>query len=674
MPYLLMLVFVGLPLLAVQPIPAALDAEASPGAGRNWLNTETVGLAPHGNRLFGGFSQWMAPNPTGAELRVKDSANGAWRLVRSYNRLRVLVTRSFLIPAIHNGGKETRVLVFAVSGSPTEAGLVGTLRDDAADVENTWNTPLVDSDIRSIGQQITAEGVFFYAGARPGGIYRGRWNPAGRIDWNKTPEYVIGANTDRVLGIVDCAGTMYASNGNRILRRRPAGAPVSLPQWTVWTTSGPDVSGSANSGWRGPTCSTFQGRPVLLSIFEGGGIVGRFALPAATEASPPAAEPVSEIDLRVRIAAEFGVPASTSVGYVIGAYNELLPVDLGGAAHVFGVEWSWRPQCIAGRTCSQGPWDDAACFFVRRESASGPAYTFHCLDGPDFRRTGTNSRPIRNAQAFVAIRTLQPSPFESNTLLAGGYDCNSVSSEGTAWIARFSSTPLGATTPLALVSAAGYRSDLQAPDSIVSLFGVGLAGGSVAASGSSLALELGGRSVRITDSLGRAVLAPLYFVSPTQINFVVPRGLANGRIRAEVLQSATVLAAAESTLGAVAPGLFTVDGSAGGAPSALLARVPGQGPQEITVLTGPIRFGPASEALALVVYGSGWRNLTSQTNVSARIGNTSLTVQYAGAQSEFPGLDQMNLILPRSLAGSGRQTLSLSVDGVAANSVSVTFQ
>ena len=49
-------------------------------------------------------------------------------------------------------------------------------------------------------------------------------------------------------------------------------------------------------------------------------------------------------------------------------------------------------------------------------------------------------------------------------------------------------------------------------------------------------------------------------------------------------------------------------------------------------------------------------------------------VLYAGAQGELAGLDQVNVALPRALAGRGEVELGLTVDGKAANAVRVRFE
>jgi hypothetical protein len=45
-----------------------------------------------------------------------------------------------------------------------------------------------------------------------------------------------------------------------------------------------------------------------------------------------------------------------------------------------------------------------------------------------------------------------------------------------------------------------------------------------------------------------------------------------------------------------------------------------------------------------------------------------------GAQGDFAGLDQVNIQIPRSLAGRGEVDLILTVDGVAANVVRISIK
>jgi len=49
-------------------------------------------------------------------------------------------------------------------------------------------------------------------------------------------------------------------------------------------------------------------------------------------------------------------------------------------------------------------------------------------------------------------------------------------------------------------------------------------------------------------------------------------------------------------------------------------------------------------------------------------------VLYAGEAPGYPGLDQINVLAPTSLAGRGSVDLTLTVDGKKANTVKLTFK
>jgi uncharacterized protein (TIGR03437 family) len=60
----------------------------------------------------------------------------------------------------------------------------------------------------------------------------------------------------------------------------------------------------------------------------------------------------------------------------------------------------------------------------------------------------------------------------------------------------------------------------------------------------------------------------------------------------------------------------------------------------------------------LILFGTGFDAPTF--GVGAQIGNQDLTASYAGPQTQFPGLDQINILLPKSLAGSGHTFVQLN--------------
>jgi uncharacterized protein (TIGR03437 family) len=83
-------------------------------------------------------------------------------------------------------------------------------------------------------------------------------------------------------------------------------------------------------------------------------------------------------------------------------------------------------------------------------------------------------------------------------------------------------------------------------------------------------------------------------------------------------------------------------------------------------------MGDATDQLYLLLFGTGFRNHSSA--VTATIGGTSANVLYAGAQGTFAGLDQANVRVPSTLAGSGGVNVVLTVDGKTANTVTINVK
>jgi uncharacterized protein (TIGR03437 family) len=130
------------------------------------------------------------------------------------------------------------------------------------------------------------------------------------------------------------------------------------------------------------------------------------------------------------------------------------------------------------------------------------------------------------------------------------------------------------------------------------------------------------------------------------------------------------------------PGLFTFSGNGQGIASGLVFDVPPTGAPETRYLAicsggictpNPVVMS-SSHTYYLELFGTGIQNAKSD-QVSATINGVKIPVMFFGQQAQFPGLDQINLgPLPISLAGSGSVNLILTVNGVAANTVTATFQ
>jgi uncharacterized protein (TIGR03437 family) len=161
--------------------------------------------------------------------------------------------------------------------------------------------------------------------------------------------------------------------------------------------------------------------------------------------------------------------------------------------------------------------------------------------------------------------------------------------------------------------------------------------------------------VTVRDSAGVSRAAPVYYVSPGQINFVVPDGVAAGVAAVTVSHAGAPDVTTTETVAAVAPALFTADASGSGTAAAI-----------------PILVNGVPQYLSL--YGTGIRNRSSLAGVTCTIGGLSVPVLYAGPQPSFAGLDQVNVQLPPSIRGAGAKDVVLTVDGQAANTVQVSIQ
>jgi uncharacterized protein (TIGR03437 family) len=252
------------------------------------------------------------------------------------------------------------------------------------------------------------------------------------------------------------------------------------------------------------------------------------------------------------------------------------------------------------------------------------------------------------------------------------------------WLLLVDSTGAGAAGPLAAVSAASYvPGGSLAPGMIAAAYGDHLAPTVETAPPSGpLPTSLARTSVEIADSRGARFSAPLWFVSPRQINFLVPEQTALGPVTLNVVQDAQVVATGTLRLEAVAPGLFTMNADGRGVPAALAvsAKADGTTSWQYVFNAGceagscqpvPIDLGSGSDQVYLQLYGTGIRGRSALAAVTAGIGGFEAPVEYAGPVAGMSGLDQVNLRLPGILRGSGEVDIVLSVDGRAANTVRV---
>jgi uncharacterized protein (TIGR03437 family) len=285
----------------------------------------------------------------------------------------------------------------------------------------------------------------------------------------------------------------------------------------------------------------------------------------------------------------------------------------------------------------------------------------------------------------------------------------------------------GVPTGVVIVNAASYDS-VVASGSIAALFGSNLTVQTQSATALPLPTMLGGVAVKIG---GR--LAPLFFVSPSQLNLQVPNGVGPGSVSIEVLGvgSSSPLSTGTVMIAESAPGVFTIDSSGRGQASAVNsdytwngnfgllqgARPEMAGSYVAIFATGIGPTVPDGEAAPVdgLAYGTGtttvtvagqpapvlfsglapgfvglWQiniqlptdlptNSATSLRITRNLSSTETTlavtdVLFAGSQDGYVGLDQANIVIPRSLAGRGNVDVVLHVDGVATNTVTINLK
>jgi uncharacterized protein (TIGR03437 family) len=189
-----------------------------------------------------------------------------------------------------------------------------------------------------------------------------------------------------------------------------------------------------------------------------------------------------------------------------------------------------------------------------------------------------------------------------------------------------------------------------APGSLFVVAGSGLAASPATSLQSSAApglqTTLNGVTVTVTVG-GASVACPLYYLSPTQIDAVLPGNTPAGTGTITVSYNGTMSAPAPIVVAQSAFGILTYNGT-------LAAAYDGGN----NLITGANAANPGQ---TIVIYGSGVgadpgnndkvfpQNLNNLTNIplQAYVGGVQATVLYRG-RSQFPGVDQINLTLPSS--------------------------
>jgi uncharacterized protein (TIGR03437 family) len=226
-----------------------------------------------------------------------------------------------------------------------------------------------------------------------------------------------------------------------------------------------------------------------------------------------------------------------------------------------------------------------------------------------------------------------------------------------------------------------------APDSLVSSFGTNLAA-STASAPVPYPTELGGIRVQVIDSAGNSQQAPLLYVSPEQINFLMPSGTAEGPTTINLIGAGGTTGSGMVQNQKVAPALFTANGNGQGVVAATAYRtfIPGTRTAPVAVFqcgTAPgtcasIPIDPGLDApVTITLSATGIKGRSSDAAVTLTIGNSVVpicSITSSDDNGPMPAVDQIIFGLPLNLRGSGEVDVVLTVDGVDSNHARINIQ
>jgi len=509
--------------------------------------------------------------------------------------------------------------------------------------------------------------------------------------------YLGGSLTDFATGIaVDSAGQAYVTGDTNSVNFpvRPGAFQLSLRgKFDAFVTK-------VNAGATALLYSTYLGGSEdddgnSIAVDAGGNVyvTGRTAsnnfptTPGAFQTSLPGSAGAFVTRVQTVTSGATSVFYSTYLGGSGSQQGNGIAADSAGNAYVTGATSSSNFPVTAGafQTIYSGN-TDAFITRVSTLTTGAPTPTYSTYLGGSNLDQGMGIAVDSAGNVYVAGVTTSsnyPTARAFQTAFGGGTGTPPTSgqvSPADGFVAKIS---LGGSATVVTVSAASFAGAMLASESIVAAFGVSLATGVQTATTLPLPTALGGTTVKVRDSAGVERLAPLFFVSPGQVNYQIPPGTLAGLATVVVTSGDGTVTTGTVQITAVAPALFSANNDGQGVAAAVALRVKADGSQSFEpvaqfngtrFVSAPLDLGPESDQVFLILFGTGIRFRSSMTAVTAKIGGVDAPVLFAGPQGGFVGLDQINLAVPRSLIGRGEVDLILTVDGQPSNTVRVNIR
>jgi uncharacterized protein (TIGR03437 family) len=211
-----------------------------------------------------------------------------------------------------------------------------------------------------------------------------------------------------------------------------------------------------------------------------------------------------------------------------------------------------------------------------------------------------------------------------------------------------------------IVNSASLASGPAAPGAVMSLYGVALGSFWESASSTPLPRTLG-HGVKVTID---GVDAPLFYVSPSQVNFQVPFEASAGNLtftREDGFRQTIQLPMQPAN-----PGIYTIKGDGTGP---ALASSVNRGDWTVIYANGLGVVTPG------VPSGAAPDGLSSATNtVTVKIGGIDSEVYFAGLAPGFVGLFQINVHVPPTVAPGDAVPITVTVAGATSNAATLSVK
>lgn len=223
-----------------------------------------------------------------------------------------------------------------------------------------------------------------------------------------------------------------------------------------------------------------------------------------------------------------------------------------------------------------------------------------------------------------------------------------------AWPVAAAVTTYPTYTADSIVNSATQTPEALAPNCMATIYGANLAFNTIstvptAQPGSILPTSLDGVSVLVNG-----FFASMFFLSPTQINFLVPYDLTAGIVTVEVVRQGASGPSVKIQLNITSPGLFPWNGNVAIAVhlngTLISATAPAQAGEIVIVFADGLgRVTPDTESGRLARFAAKIVAASQMQILLAGVAVPAQNVLYAGLAPGFAGLYQINLKLPDTL-------------------------